>query len=36
MFNDVVVNIVRADDLGPPLLTWINFNHSMDKYLQPL
>ena len=31
-----MVNTKIADDLGPPLLTWINFNLSMDKYLHPL
>ena len=25
------VNTVAADDLGPLLLTWFNFNPSMDK-----
>ena len=26
-----VANIMSADDLGPLLLTWLNFNPSMDK-----
>ena len=29
--NDYLVNTVDTDDLGPLLLTWINFNPSMDK-----
>ena len=30
MFHDKTAT-VTADNLGSPLLTWINFNTSMDK-----
>ena len=26
----------NINDMGPLLLIWINFNHSMDKLLHPL
>ena len=29
-------NKTKRNDLGPLLLTWINFNPSMDKWLHPL
>ena len=31
MLVDPTISAMAADDLGPLLLTWFNFNLSMDK-----